>query len=118
MVTEARACRAMLTEATKRWPNRSRASDGILPSAAHTATNPSSDHELGNAVDLTHDPEHGVDCQLLADYVRFDPRIKYVIFNRRIYNPSVAHAWRPYAPGTTKPGNPHTKHMHVSIKSH
>lgn len=40
MVTAALACRAALEEATGLWPRRSRASDGILPSAAHTIRNP------------------------------------------------------------------------------
>lgn len=96
------------------WPNRSRASDGILPSAAHTIVNPASDHELGNAFDLTHDPANGVDCNVLSEWLKAsgDVRVKYVIWSRRIWNPSISPAWRPYAGS-----NPHTKHMHVSIKS-
>lgn len=104
------ACKAALQQASSLWPKRLRLSDGILPSRAHTTNNPTSDHELGNAFDLTHDPAHGVDCDVLADRVIFDPRVKYVIWNRRIYNAAVAPRWREYS-GT----NPHTKHMHVSI---
>lgn len=111
-VTAAPACKAALAEATRRWPNRSRASDGILPSAAHTIANPVSDHELGLAFDLTHDPAHGVDCHLLAQLVTGDPRVRYVIWNRQIWNPVVSPAWRAYA-GT----NPHRSHMHVSIRA-
>lgn len=115
MVTEAPICRAALTEATLLWPGRSRASDGILPSRAHTIANPTSDHELGNAFDLTHDPANRVDCHILSEWLRVsgDNRVKYIIWNRRIWNPAIAPHWRPY----TNTINPHTKHMHVSIKS-
>lgn len=112
MVTAASACRAALAEATRLWPNRSRASDGILPSAAHTIANPTSDHELGNAFDLTHDPAHGVNCHVLSQFVTTDPRVKYVIWDRQIWNPSVSRWWRQY-----EGVNPHSTHMHVSIRS-
>lgn len=106
------ACKAALAEASARWPARRRTSDGICPSAAHSQQNPKSDHELGNAFDLSHDPANGVDCAVLSRYVMYDPRLKYVIFNREIFNPSVSPHWRKYT-GT----NPHTSHMHVSIKA-
>ena len=112
MVTAASACRAALAEATRLWPARSRASDGILPSAAHTIANPTSDHELGNAFDLTHDPAHGVNCHLLAQVATGDPRVKYVIWDAQIWNPAVDRRWRAYS-GT----NPHRSHMHVSIRA-
>lgn len=104
------ACKTALAEATDLWPDRSRASDGICASPTHSAQNPTSDHELGNAFDLTHDPAHGVDCQVLSRLIVDDPRIRYIIWNRQIYNPSISTSWRAYS-GT----NPHTKHMHVSI---
>ena len=104
------ACKAALAEATQRWPNRNRASDGICGDARHQARK--SDHNQGNAFDVTHDPVHGVDCNDLAALVIHDFRISYVIWDRRIYNPAVDRSWRTYN-GT----NPHTKHMHVSIKS-
>lgn len=129
------ACRALLAQATALWPKRSRASDGICPSAAHTKANPTSDHELGNAVDLTHDPTNGCDAhrwaRLLAD--RRDRRVKYIISDRKIWNPLVAAratysalrsegASRLRAAVSAAPGwrsysgrNPHTSHAHVSI---
>lgn len=113
------ACKAALSQATALWPNRSRASDGICPSAAHTSANPSSDHERGNAVDLTHDPARGCDAHAWARAVvaRRDPRVSYVISARQIAN-SISVAGKPpwtwrYYGGT----NPHTTHAHVSIKS-
>lgn len=110
MATAAPACKAALAEASRLWPNRSRASDGILPSAAHTIRNPKSDHELGNAYDLSHDPAHGVNCHVLALVVTADRRVKYVIWDGRIWNPAVSPEWRTYT-GT----NLHRTHMHVSI---
>ena len=109
-LTSAPACKAALAEATRLWPNRNRASDGILSSGAHRLQSPNSDHDYGNAFDLTHDPLHGVDCDVLARRLTTDPRMKYIIWNRRIYNPSISRIWRPYSGS-----NPHTKHVHCSI---
>jgi hypothetical protein len=72
-----------------------------------------SDHNDGNAFDLTHDPAHGVDCGVLSRLVINDNRVTYVISNRQIYNRArVAEGWRPYT-GL----NPHNRHMHVSIQA-
>lgn len=97
-------------------PGRSKASDGWLGDQAHASRH--SDHNADpdgsvDAIDITHDPAHGVDCSLLADQVKDDPRIEgggYVIWNWQIWNPDIARIWRPYT-GT----NGHTKHMHVSV---
>jgi hypothetical protein len=108
------ACKAALRQASVRWPGRRTSSDGICASPQHTKQNPTSDHEVGLAFDLSHDPDHGVDTFLIADLMRRhpDPRVKYVISNHRIWNPSIAPDWRTYV-GV----NPHTHHMHVSIKA-
>jgi LAS superfamily LD-carboxypeptidase LdcB len=53
---------AVLRQATAIAPKRMKASDGLLPSAAHVKQNPNSDHNTGLAVDLTHDPHNGIDC--------------------------------------------------------
>ena len=105
------ACRAALRQATERFPNRNRASDGIMCDALHAS---SSDHCSGNAFDLTNDPGNGCDAHSLVEQLkqRRDPRVKYIISNRRIWNPSISNAWRDYSGD-----NPHTKHAHVSILS-
>lgn len=119
--TIAPAVKAALAEANRLWPDRSRASDGTIGDPAHSAR--LSDHNpdergIVHAFDLTHDPSHGVDCHRLAEQLRdrvldgVERRVKYVIWNTRIFNPSVSGHWRTYG-GT----NPHTKHMHVSIRS-
>lgn len=109
MASPAPACRKALTDATQKWPNRNKASDGIMGDAAHQAR--PSDHNSGNAFDLTHDPQNGVDCGVLSEQVLNDARVSYVIYNRRI-NSRDGRGWRAYGGS-----NPHTRHMHVSIKS-
>src|SRR5262245_6984069 len=94
-------------------PNRSTASDGWIGDIRHRRRK--SDHNPNSAgvvtaLDITHDPIHGVDGTELAESAKLDPRVKYVIWNKRIWTPSVAKAWRNYT-GT----NPHTKHVHISM---
>lgn len=111
MASPAPCCKKALADATARYPNRNRASDGIMGDANHKARK--SDHNLGNAFDLTHDPNNGVDCGVLSRLVMSDKRITYIIWNREIYVVSKASkGWQKYV-GT----NPHTKHMHVSIRN-
>lgn len=103
------ACKALLAEATKKFPKRSKKSDGLLPSAAHMKQNPKSDHNTGYAVDLTHDPKNGVDAKVLFTKFRTDPRVKYLIHNGLIWSKEKGE--RKY----TGP-SPHKHHIHVSIK--
>lgn len=116
MAEEALACRALLNQANVRWPKRSKASDGILPSRAHTTQNPTSDHEKGEAADITHDPVNGPDMRVEAERLRVrcknrdERRVKYLIFNRQIASADLNWAWRRYSGS-----NPHTTHLHVSI---
>ena len=117
MATEARTARAALRQASVRWPGRSTAADGILPSAAHSRRNPRSRHEQGNAFDLTHDPGHGVDCSVLARYLvaraeaGLEDRCDEVIWDHRIATAKRGWTWRRYSGS-----NPHDHHMHVSIR--
>jgi hypothetical protein len=77
--------------------------------AAHQAR--TSDHNEGNAFDVTHDSANGLDLDALADALMRDDRVHYVIWNRRICNSAFEDgAWRP-STGTS----PHTEHLHVSI---
>jgi peptidoglycan hydrolase-like protein with peptidoglycan-binding domain len=111
MSREAPACRKALNDATRRWPSRDRRSDGIMGDARHQQRK--SDHNLGNAVDVTHDPSVGCDGALIAALAQRDPRVTYVIFNRRIWSRArAAEGWRAYS-GT----NPHTHHCHISIRA-
>jgi hypothetical protein len=102
---------AVLKQATALFPKRKKLSDGLLPSVAHQKASPNSDHNTGLAVDLTHDPENGVDCAQIFEKLKEDERVSYLIFNKKIWS-------RQYAKRGNRPyigSNPHTKHLHISI---
>jgi lysozyme family protein len=101
-------------------PGRRKANDGTIGDTAHQAR--SSDHNpwvkdgavgVVTALDITHDPAHGVDTYALAETLRRnrDRRIKYVISNRRSFS-SQLHAWEwhPYTGA-----NSHDQHVHISV---
>lgn len=120
----AKSLETLRSQVNKASPNRSKASDGTIGDAAHASR--SSDHNphvrdgsmgVVTALDITHDPAHGVDIQKLADALvaSRDSRIKYIICNGNIVSGSgqskPAWKWRPYS-GSNK----HTKHVHFSVK--
>lgn len=99
------------------YPGRNKASDGTIGDARHAASGSASDHNpnregVVTAIDITHDPAHGLDIEQLAKQLADsrDPRIKYIIFNRKIIVPSSSTGWKPYMGD-----NPHDKHIHVSV---
>jgi hypothetical protein len=100
---------AVLRQATAIAPSRMKASDGLLPSKAHLAQNPNSDHNTGLAVDLTHDPARNIDCNEIFEQLKKDKRVKYLIFKGKIWIPGRGD--KPYTGS-----NPHNKHLHISIK--
>ena len=100
---------AVLRQATALKPKRKKASDGLLPSKAHVKQNPNSDHNSGFAVDVTHDPAFGIDCAFAFIKLQQDSRVKYLIFNGKIWSPEKGN--RDY-----NGVNPHKKHLHISIK--
>lgn len=110
--------RAQINEAA---PGRSKASDGTIGDAAHVTR--SSDHNpwikdgamgIVTALDITHDPRNGVDCAAIAEALKAsnDARIKYIIWNRRIWTRAKSEGWTVY-----KGVNPHDKHAHISVAS-
>jgi len=101
---------AVLRQATALKPKRMRASDGLLPSAAHITQSPNSDHNTGFAADITHDPKLGIDCAIAFENLQADERVKYLIFKGRIWSKEKGD--REYT-GSNK----HNKHLHISIKS-
>lgn len=124
-----RVAKSLLTlrdEVNQAAPQRSKASDGTIGDAAHCQRQ--SDHNpwvrdgsigVVTAMDITHDPSHGCDANNIAESIRDnrDDRVKYIIWNQRIANSSPignnsAWAWRQYTGS-----NPHTKHIHISVKS-
>lgn len=114
-MSAAPVCRAALAEATRLWPNRNRASDGICADARHPSSSDHADPDRDGfceAFDLTHDPANGCDAHALvrAAAARRDRRIKYAISQGRIWSAARAgEGWRPYSGE-----NPHTRHAHVS----
>lgn len=97
-------------------PNRSKASDGTIGDTAHSGR--SSDHNawvkdagvgVVTALDITHDLANGVDCEELAAHLLKDNRVKYIIWNRRIWQNS---KWKAYTGA-----NPHSLHIHISVSS-
>jgi hypothetical protein len=106
------AALAVLRQATALKPLRKKASDGLLPSAAHQKQNPTSDHNTGLAVDLTHDPKNGIDCADIFEQLKDDKRVEYLIFNGKIWSKARAKEGNRKYTGS----NQHTKHLHISIK--
>lgn len=105
-------------QVNERWPNRSKESDGTRGDAAHSTRK--SDHNedsrgIVHALDITHDPVHGLNAHDLADALLRgqDRRISYIISNRRIGSgPSGISPgkWRRYTGA-----NAHDHHVHFSI---
>lgn len=123
-----RAARSLLTlrdQVNRRAPRRNKADDGTIGDARHCQR--TSDHNPwvrdGNvgvvtALDITNDPRGGCDANTIAEAIRAsrDGRVKYIIWNRRIANSASIDgkppwAWRPY-----NGENPHTRHVHISVK--
>jgi len=103
---------AVLRQATAISPSRKKASDGLLPSAAHIHQNPNSDHNTGFGVDLTHDKLGGIDCFNLFQELKADKRVKYLIFQGKIWSAERASEGDREYTGSNK----HNKHLHISIK--
>jgi len=122
----AQALETLRAQINQLAPNRGRASDGGIGDAAHASR--ASDHNpwivdggvgVVTARDFTHDPAGGCDGETLAEGLRAsrDPRIKYIIWKRRICasepkGGAAAWAWRPYAGS-----NPHEHHVHLSVQA-
>jgi len=102
---------AVLRQATALYPKRNKISDGLLPSSAHIKQSPNSDHNTGLAVDLTHDPKNGVDCAEIFEKLKEDPRVKYLIFQGKIWSKEKAKDGNRTYTGS----NQHNKHLHISI---
>jgi hypothetical protein len=105
------AALAVLRQATALQPKRKKASDGLLPSAAHLKASPNSDHNTGLAVDLTHDPANGIDCAEIFQKLKEDKRVSYLIFQGRIWSKEKSKLGDRRYTGS----NPHNKHLHISI---
>jgi hypothetical protein len=100
---------ALVAQIDRAWPARKRDADGIMGDAAHQARR--SDHNEGNALDVTRDTDNGPELHALAEALFVDPRTHYVILDRQIRTRGIqGDAWHAY----TGP-DPHTGHLHLSI---
>jgi hypothetical protein len=111
----AKSLSVLLSEANAVAPNRSKTYDGTIGDAAHAARasrhNPNSAGVV-TALDITHDPKHGMDTYALFDYLRAHPHkdLAYVISNRRFAARTSNWEVRPYT-GVS----PHDCHIHVAV---
>lgn len=90
---------------------------GTIGDASHSSTTSDHNPDPDGSVDAA-DPmlgDHYTHDEAQADvdaiYASSDTRVKYLIWNRRIWNPSISNTWRTYT-GTT---DPHTGHWHISV---
>ena len=122
----AKSLRRLRDQVNLKAPNRNKASDGTIGDAAHCAR--TSDHNpwvrdgsLGivTALDITHDPSHGCDANAIAEAIRLhrDARVKYIIWNKRIANSAAIGNSQPWQWRQYTGQNPHTRHIHISVKS-
>jgi hypothetical protein len=121
-VRDAKSLLALRDQVNEQWPQRNKASDGLIGDAAHQTRE--SDHNpwvkdgftgVVTAIDITHDPASGCDANGIVSALvsSRDPRIKYIIWNRRIIHATVSPwVWRTYSRE-----NPHTTHFHLSVSS-
>ncbi|MEP7030722.1 MAG: peptidoglycan-binding domain-containing protein [Pseudolabrys sp.] len=124
----AKSLEALLATINTMSPHRDKLSDGGIGNAEHASR--SSDHNpwvmdgamgVVTARDFTNDPAHGIDSEVLANALlkSKDPRIKYVISNKKIASGDgegqPAWQWRPYPVPPNL--NPHNHHCHISVKS-
>lgn len=124
-----RAAKSLLKlrkQVNQKAPGRRKDSDGTVGDASHQSRD--SDHNpwivdgaygVVSALDITHDPAHGCNVDVLAFNIiqSRDSRIKYIIRSRKILrsypkNGRPAWTWQPY-----NGSNPHVEHIHISVKS-
>lgn len=98
-------------EVNTAWPNRSKASDGWIGDARHSARR--SDHNPNarrsvNALDIT---ANGINTDVLIEAAKRHPSVRYIIHRGRIMNRDIGNfRSRPY-----NGSNPHNTHVHISI---
>lgn len=115
----AKSLDVLLGQLDRHAPHRDKASDGSIGDQRHSSLvsqhNPD-ENGVVCARDFTNDPAHGADMEKLAAQLKRakDPRVLYVIWNRRIFAGHVGPSpwrWRSYD-GT----NPHDHHLHISVR--
>lgn len=120
----AKALEKLRNQVNAAFPNRKKTSDGMIGDEAHCPGTSDhcpliSDGGIGvvAAFDMTHDPASGCDAQKIVEAIieSRDSRIKYIIWNRTIWNSSQIDEQAPWTPRAYGGSNPHTKHAHFSV---
>jgi hypothetical protein len=103
----ARSLETLRAQINTHYPKRNKASDGTIGDARHQAK--ASDHNPREGVvcafDITEDFKNGPDLPKLLPLLLKDKRIKYVIYETKLYKPG----------GIVQKNSGHTQHMHVSV---
>jgi hypothetical protein len=114
----ARLAKSLVTlrdEVNAAAPGRKRASDGWLGDQAHAARasrhNPNA-ADVVTALDITHDPDGGVDIHAFArrHVANPHPDLEYIISNGQVARRSGDWEWRQYGGAS-----PHTLHAHFAV---
>lgn len=120
----------LLDEIDSIAPGRDKGSDGWIgdpdhqtrtsdhnPEDSEDADFPGNPDDQVDARDFTHDPDSGADMRWISEQLRLslDRRIKYVIFNRRIFSSYATATRKAWEWGPYSGSNPHDHHMHVSV---
>ena len=111
----------LVDQVDQMFPSRDKHNDGTIGDKAHQKKKSDHNPRIKNgskgvvtALDITHDPAGGFDAGTFAESLREerDPRIKYVIFDGRIFNSTESPwVWRDRNEG---PGD-HSEHVHISV---
>lgn len=111
------ALAALISDVNDKWPLRSKAVDGTIGDASHSARKsehnpnrePGDDVPDGyvTAADIT---TEGLNKQLLLSTLKSDRRVWYVIHDRKIWSRTYGFKQQAYTGS-----NPHTSHIHVSL---
>lgn len=103
---------ALRSEVDERWPERDKSSDGWIGDPSHAArvSDHNPDWAAGGVVRALDFDVDGINVRKLLTELIGDPRVWYVIYDKRIYSRTYAWTARAYL-GT----NPHTAHVHVSL---
>lgn len=113
--------RALREDFDRRFPGRSKRSDGLIGDAAHQSR--PSDHNIGangkiHAADITNDPPVcPVHVEVRKDDIRRDPRMKYIISNAKMISSYPMGMYPAFAERPYSGSNAHRQHAHISIKS-
>ena len=118
------ALSVLLDELEEHYPVGNSSLDGTVASSRHDEVNPSSDHRphpfIGTGVVRAIDcwvasPTDGVTITEALRASR-DPRIRYVIHNRRIFASYDRPHRKPWEWGPYDGASPHTNHIHISVQ--